>query len=93
MSAPAPVRFPTERKRLLATYSFDVRLHLLVRKAAKLGLEIPQVVNGTTAVRGRDNLLSGLTQLFGHGSPGGFNSGNRVDKGAIHLWVSCLGQR
>jgi hypothetical protein len=85
VSATAPARNPTEERKRLATYSFNVRLHLLVGEATKLGLEIPEVVNGTATVRGSDNILGGLSQLLGHGRPGSLYGSDRVDKSAIHL--------
>lgn len=64
-------------QRGFSAHLFDVRFHLLVGQAAKLGLEVAQVVDRATAVRRGDDLFWILSDLLGDSSPSSFDYNTR----------------
>jgi hypothetical protein len=59
----------------------DGLLHL--GTALDMGLELGEVVDGTLAVSGRDNVLGALADLFGDFAPGCFYGADRVGESAV----------
>lgn len=55
---------------LPGTHFLHMGLHLFVREATQLGLEVPEVVDGATAVGRGDDIGGRLAEFVGDGCPG-----------------------